>query len=99
MMDPFHIDVAQDDLDDLNRRIAATRWPGELPDAGWSRGVPVGYLRELADYWRSGYDWRVHEARLNRHPQFTTEIDGATVHFLHVRSAEPDATPLLLTHG
>jgi pimeloyl-ACP methyl ester carboxylesterase len=98
-MQPFRIEVPQADLDDLRARIAATRWPDDLPDGGWERGVPPGYLRELAEYWRSGYDWRAAEAELNRYPQFRTEIDGATVHFLHVRSPEPDATPLLLTHG
>jgi pimeloyl-ACP methyl ester carboxylesterase len=70
-----------------------------LPGDRWTRGVPVDYLRELNDHWRSGYDWREHEAELNAHPQFTTEIDGQTVHFLHVRSPEPDALPLILTHG
>ena len=96
---PFRVDVPQADLDDLRDRLARTRWPDELPDAGWSRGVPLGYLQELAAYWRDGYDWRKHEADLNRHPQFTTTIDGTGVHFLHVRSPEPDALPLILTHG
>jgi epoxide hydrolase len=96
---PFRIDVPQADLDDLRDRLARTRWPDELPGVGWSRGVPVGYLRELADHWRTAYDWRKHEARLNQHPQFTTTIDGANLHFLHVRSPEPQATPLLLIHG
>ena len=98
-MQPFRIDIPQADLDDLHRRIAATRWPDELPDVGWDRGVPVAYLKELAEYWRTSYDWRAAEARLNRYPQFSTEIDGADIHFLHVRSPEPDALPLLLTHG
>ncbi|PZG17659.1 epoxide hydrolase family protein [Nonomuraea aridisoli] len=96
---PFRIDVPQDRIDDLHARLAAARWPDELPGVGWSRGVPVGYLRELADHWRTGYDWRAHEAALNEHPQFTTTIDGQNVHFLHVRSPEPDALPLLLLHG
>src|SRR5206468_6239271 len=81
------------------RRLAGTRWPAELPGVGWERGVPAGYLRELADYWRTEFDWRAVERELNEIPQYTTEIDGATVHFLHVRSAEPAARPLLLTHG
>jgi epoxide hydrolase len=96
---PFRIDVPQADLDDLRARLARTRWPDELPDVGWSRGVPLGYLQQLAVYWRDGYDWRKHEAALNEHPQFTTTIDGTGVHFLHVRSPEPDALPLILTHG
>jgi pimeloyl-ACP methyl ester carboxylesterase len=95
----FRIEVPEAALDDLRDRLARTRWPSELPGGGWSRGVPVGYLRELAEYWRTGYDWREHEARLNELPQFTTTIDGANLHFLHIRSAEPEALPLIMTHG
>ncbi len=98
-MTPFRIDIPQADLDDLRDRLARTRWPRQTPGDGWSRGVPVDYLRELAEYWAGGYDWRVHEARLNEFPQFVTEIDGLDVHLLHVRSPEPDALPLILTHG
>ncbi|WP_367127476.1 epoxide hydrolase family protein [Saccharothrix sp. HUAS TT1] len=98
-MQPFRIEIPQADLDDLDRRLAQTRWPDEVPGVGWARGVPVGYLKELAEYWRTGYDWRAMEARLNALPQFTTEIDGANIHFVHVTSPEPDATPLLITHG
>jgi epoxide hydrolase len=96
---PFRVDIPQADLDDLRERLHRTRWPDELPGAGWSRGVPLGYLQGLAAYWADGYDWRKQEARLNEHPQFTTTIDGANVHFLHVRSPEPEALPLILTHG
>ncbi|GGO72037.1 epoxide hydrolase family protein [Nonomuraea cavernae] len=96
---PFRIDVPQAQLDDLRGRLAATRWPDELPGAGWSYGVPVGYAQQLAEYWRTGFDWRAAEARLNAFPQFTTPIDGQNVHFLHVRSPEPDALPLIITHG
>ncbi|MER0243903.1 epoxide hydrolase family protein [Streptomyces sp. HSW2009] len=96
---PFQVSVPQAALDDLDERLARTRWPDELPDTGWEYGVPVGYLRDLAEYWRTGYDWRAHEARLNEFPQFLTEIDGARVHFLHVTSPEPDAVPLIMTHG
>jgi microsomal epoxide hydrolase len=96
---PFRVDIPQADLDDLRRRLEHTRWPDELPGAGWERGVPVGYLKGLAGYWATGYDWREQEARLNQHPQFRTGIDGVDLHFLHVRSPEPDATPLLLIHG
>ncbi|HEX5166288.1 MAG TPA: epoxide hydrolase [Thermomicrobiales bacterium] len=95
----FTIAIPQADLDDLRDRLARTRWPGELPGAGWNYGVPVGYLKDLADYWQTGYDWRVHEAALNAYPQFTTTIDGQNVHFLHVESPEPDALPLVITHG
>jgi epoxide hydrolase len=96
---PFRVDVPQADLDDLHSRLARVRWPDELPDVDWSHGVPLGYVRELVDHWLTGYDWRAHEARLNAHPQFTTTIDGQRVHFLHVRSPEPDALPLICTHG
>lgn len=96
---PFKIAIPQDALDDLRARLAATRWPQQLPGVGWDRGVPLDYLKDLADYWRTGYDWRRYEARLNAFPQFTTRIDGQTIHFLHVRSPEPGALPLLITHG
>ncbi|HEX9795702.1 MAG TPA: epoxide hydrolase [Anaerolineales bacterium] len=96
---PFKINIPQEDLDDLQARLKRTRWPDELSGVGWSRGVPLAYLKELAEYWRTGYDWRKHEAKLNDFPQFTTEIDGQNIHFLHVRSPEPDALPLIVTHG
>jgi pimeloyl-ACP methyl ester carboxylesterase len=96
---PFRVDIAQADLEDLHARLDRVRWPDELPDAGWTHGVPLDYVRELVGHWRTGYDWRAHEARLNAHPQFTTTIDGQRVHFLHVRSPEPDALPLICTHG
>ena len=96
---PFRVEVPQADLDDLRERLARTRFPDEIPGVGWSRGVPLGYLKRLTEYWQNGYDWRRWEARLNEFPQFTTTIDGQTIHFLHVRSPEPDALPLILTHG
>jgi len=96
---PFRIDVPQTVLDDLDDRLARTRWPDELPGVGWDYGVPLDYLRDLAEHWRTSYDWPAQEARLNAHPQSTTTIDGQNIHFLHVRSAQPDALPLLLTHG
>jgi pimeloyl-ACP methyl ester carboxylesterase len=96
---PFHVEIPQADLDDLKERLARARWPEELPGVGWGHGIPVPYLRELAEYWTDGYDWREWEAKLNEYPQFITEIDGHNIHFLHVHSAEPDALPLILTHG
>jgi pimeloyl-ACP methyl ester carboxylesterase len=96
---PFRIEIPQADLDYLHDRLAGARWPGELPGVGWSRGVPLGHLKDLAEYWRTGYDWRAQEARLNRYPQFTTEIDGQPIHFLHIRSDRADAKPLMITHG
>jgi pimeloyl-ACP methyl ester carboxylesterase len=98
-MKEFRIEIPEADLDDLRTRLANTRWPDELPGTGWERGVPVDYLRGLAAYWAKEYDWRAAEASLNQYPQFITEIDGQPVHFLHVRSASEDATPLLLIHG
>jgi epoxide hydrolase len=96
---PFRIEVAQDALDDLRARLTNTRWPAAPRVDGWSRGVPVEYLRTLAQYWVDGFDWRAQEAALNEIPQFLTEIGGQRVHFFHVRSPEPDALPLILTHG
>ena len=98
-MKPFELHVPQADLDDLDDRLARTRWPDEMADAGPGYGLPQPRLRELAEYWRHGYDWRKQEAEFNAHPQFVTEIDGQRIHFLHVRSANPDALPLILTHG
>jgi len=96
---PFHIAIPQASVDDLRDRLARTRWRDDVPDTGWVRGVPAAYLKELAEHWRTRYDWRREEAKLNRHPQFTTVIDGQTVHFLHLRSPEAGATPLMLIHG
>ena len=98
-MQPFRIEIPQADVEYLHDRLANARWPGELPGVEWARGVPAGYLKELAGYWRTHYDWRAAEARLNQDPQFTTEIDGQRIHFLHVRSGQPSAKPLLITHG
>jgi pimeloyl-ACP methyl ester carboxylesterase len=96
---PFRIEVSDRELDDLRDRLARTRWPDELPGTGWSYGVPLATVKELAEYWRTGFDWRAQEARLNAFPQFTTTVDGTNVHFLHVRSPEPYALPLVMTHG
>lgn len=96
---PFSVHVPDEVLRDLKQRLAATRWPNELDDAQWHYGVPLPYLRTLADYWRDTYDWRRFERELNAFPQFTTTIDGVSVHFLHVRSPHANATPLVLVHG
>jgi pimeloyl-ACP methyl ester carboxylesterase len=97
---PFRIDIPQADLDDLHNRLAHARWPEEVPGvAGWSRGIPPSSMQELAEYWRTQYDWRAQQARLNRYPQFVTEIDGQRIHFLHVTSDRAAAKPLLITHG
>ena len=96
---PFTIHIAQADLDDLRQRLTNTRWPSAAPGASWSNGVPLDYLKEVAEYWRTRYDWRKFEARFNEFPHYTTTIDGANIHFMHVRSPEANAMPLLITHG
>ena len=96
---PFDVDIPQEDLDDLRRRIAATRWPSKELVADRSQGVQLATLQELARYWTTDYDWRKCEAKLNALPQFTTEIDGVEIHFIHVRSQHEDALPLIMTHG
>jgi pimeloyl-ACP methyl ester carboxylesterase len=99
MIEPFTLDVPQAQLDDLADRLARTRWPEELPGAGFDYGFPLVEVRALVDRWVNGYDWRRCEAELNAVPQFTTEVDGQRVHFVHVRSAREDALPLVLIHG
>ena len=96
---PFRIAIPDSELEDLHQRLDRTRWPDELPRVGWDYGIPGDYLRELAHYWRHRYDWRAAEARLNQWPQFMTTIDGADIHFAHIRSPESGATPLIITHG
>ena len=96
---PFQVDTPEDELADLRRRVAATRWPRKELVGDRSQGVQLATLQELARYWTSEYDWRRGEARLNALPQFTTEIDGVEIHFIHVRSPHEDALPLIMTHG
>jgi pimeloyl-ACP methyl ester carboxylesterase len=96
---PFHIDVPEEDLDALRRRIAATQWPEKETVADESQGVQLATMQELARYWATDYDWRKVEAKLNALPQFMTEIDGLDIHFIHVRSEHEDALPLIVNHG
>src|ERR687883_679961 len=96
---PFRIDVPEEDLDDLRRRIAATRWPSKELVEDRSQGVQLATMQELVRYWTTDYDWRECEAKLNALPQFTTEIDGVDVHFIHVKSPHKNALPLIMTHG
>jgi pimeloyl-ACP methyl ester carboxylesterase len=96
---PFHFEIPEEQIDDLRRRIAATRWPSKELVSDRSQGVQLGPLQELARYWASDYDWRKAEAKLNALPQFTTEIDGVEIHFIHVRSRHENALPLIMTHG
>jgi pimeloyl-ACP methyl ester carboxylesterase len=96
---PFHVEIPEERLEDLRRRIAAARWPSKelVPDR--SQGVQLSTLQELARYWETDYDWRKAEAKLNALPQFTTEIDGVDIHFIHVKSRHENALPLIMTHG
>jgi hypothetical protein len=96
---PFRIDVPESELDEMRRRIKATRWPERETVTDDSQGPPLGMMREVADYWAEGYDWRKVEARLNALPNFITEVDGLDIHFIHVRSQHENALPLIVTHG
>src|SRR6266702_4069370 len=97
--DPFTIQVADDVLTDLKQRLARTRWPDSLPDAGWDYGTNLSYLQQLVTYWHDDYDWRAWERFLNTFPQFTTEIDGIHLHFLHIKGKGTQPLPLLISHG
>lgn len=96
---PFRIDIPEEQLVDLERRLRATRWPDAETPGDWSQGVPLAYIQEVCAYWLDRYDWRATEARLNRFPQFMTTIDGVEIHGLHVRSPHADALPIVITHG
>jgi pimeloyl-ACP methyl ester carboxylesterase len=98
-IEPFHIDLEDSVLEDLGDRLARTRFPDQIEGTGWDYGMPVDYLRQLVDYWRHTYDWRAQETRLNQLDHRRTTIDGQSVHFVHSRSSNPDAFPLLLIHG
>src|SRR5262249_41929204 len=96
---PFQFHATDEQLADLKRRILATRWPEKetVPDS--SQGVPLGTMRELAQYWGTDYDWRKAEAKLNSYPQYVTNIDGLDIHFIHVKSKEKNALPVIINHG
>jgi epoxide hydrolase len=96
---PYTAVIPDVDLEDLRARLGRVRWPGEIAEAGWDYGVPLAYVRELAAHWRDGFDWPAQELRLNTYPQFLSTVDGEQIHFLHVRSPEADALPLIVTHG
>jgi hypothetical protein len=96
---PFRVNISEDALVDLQRRLAATRWPDKETVADQSQGVQLAKLQELVGYWRTGYDWRKAEAKLNALPQFVTTIDGLDIYFIHIRSPHPNAMPLIITHG
>src|SRR5436305_8392122 len=96
---PFRVDMPEEAIADLRRRIAAARWPSKELVADQSQGVQLATIQELARYWATDYDWRKCEAKLNALPQFMTEIDGLDIHFIHVRSKHENALPLIVTHG
>ncbi|MGY1886213.1 epoxide hydrolase family protein [Blastococcus sp. SYSU DS0753] len=96
---PFRVEIPQADLDDLLARLGRTRFPAPAPGDDWTYGVPNSYLVDVVEQWRTAYDWRAAEARMNEFPHFLTDIDGQTIHFLHVPSVEAGATPLLLLHS
>jgi hypothetical protein len=96
---PFKVHVPEQVLVDLRRRLAETKWPDQLPGTTWEYGADLKKVRELAEYWQNGFDWRAQEAKINRFDQFTTEIDGQQIYFIHQRSPRPGAIPLLLIHG
>lgn len=98
-IDPFRIQASDAQLDDLRRRLRATRWPERECVDDWSQGIPLAYVQELCAYWAEKYDWRSREAKLNRFAQFRTEIQGLGIHFIHVRSPQPEALPIVITHG
>ena len=96
---PFIVEVPNAVLDDLRERLTRTRWPDQIPASGWSYGTPLDYLRDLCEHWATKFDWRAQEDRFNRWPNYLTKIDGQQIHFIHARSDDPDALPLLITHG
>ena len=96
---PFEIAVSDQDIDDLKQRLANTRLPDQLANTSWEYGTELRYLRELLDYWQNDFDWRAQETQLNQFDQFKTEIDGLEMHFIHQRSSNPDAIPLMIVHG
>jgi microsomal epoxide hydrolase len=96
---PFQIEVPEAVLDDLRERLARTRWPDQIPGSEWGYGTDLTYLQELCEHWRAKFDWRAQEDRFNRWPHFLTDIDGQQIHFIHAQSPEPDALPLIITHG
>lgn len=96
---PFRVAVPESALEDLRRRLAGARWPEPATEPGWVQGARLSRLQALSDYWRTGYDWRRLEARLNAYDQYRMEIDGLNIHYLHVRSAHSHALPIILTHG
>src|SRR5262245_5926721 len=98
-MEPFEIHIPDSVLKDLSDRIARTRWPLTIADSGWECGTDIHTLRNLVDYWEHEFDWRKEESNINRFPQFRVTVDDLRIHVVHIRSKNPDAVPLITTHG
>src|SRR5260370_21596972 len=98
-IEKFTVQIPEAALDDLKRRLDLTRWPDELPDADWAFGTNLAYMKSLLAYWRTGYDWRLHEAALNLLPHYRIAIDGLHIHYVHLRGKGPAPMPLVITHG
>ena len=98
-IDPFTIAVGSDEIQDLQQRLSVTRWSGAVQNAGWSLGMDSSYLKDLTDYWLRQFDWRAVEGTLNQVPHYKATIEGRSVHFVHMRSRQPNALPIVVTHG
>ena len=98
-LNKFTVAIGDDEIADLGDRLARTRWPDRIPGVGWDYGVDADWVRDLADYWANGFNWRTAEDRLNAFDHLTTEIDGQRIHAIHQRSSSPDALPLVISHG
>ena len=96
---PFHLAIPDETLQDLQSRLAQTRWPNEISHSGWDYGSNLSYLKELVDYWQTGFDWRQQEAALNAFSHFRTDVDGLGIHFIHEKGVGPNPLPLIITHG
>jgi pimeloyl-ACP methyl ester carboxylesterase len=96
---PFEVHVSDTTLYDLQKRLAQTRWPDEIPDSGWNYGTDLGYLKELVDYWQHKFNWREQEVKLNKFDQFKAQVDGVNIHFIHMKGKGTNSTPIILTHG
>jgi pimeloyl-ACP methyl ester carboxylesterase len=98
-VEPYTIDIDEEVLENLRRRLAATRWPDEIDDIGWAQGTNLAYLKDLVRYWRDEFDWRAHERQLNELPHYRTKVDSVDIHFVHERGSGPNPYPLVITHG
>ena len=96
---PYQVNIADSVLADLKDRLERTRWPGEIPDSGWDYGSNLGYVKELVDYWRDGFDWRAREEAINAVPHFRATVQDLDIHFIHQRGSGPNPLPLVVTHG